>query len=280
MQSALEDETDRRPRKSERREQILLELKLRPHVAIADLAARFHVSPETVRRDFEALSRDGLLNRAHGGATARIGASHPDFDERSRDRLEERERIGRLAATLIGHGDTVMIDSGSTTLQLARFIAFNGTECTVLTNSLPVAMTIGQSDAARVVMCPGDYLASESAVIGPDCIEFLARHRVDRCLIGASGLTETGPSEAVRGFAAIKRAMLTGSDAAHLLIDSDKFGRRGLARVAALQDITSVVVDAPPDPPLNKALQGAGVGILIATRKLSRETTGKRTSGT
>ena len=110
-----------RLRKRDRRSQILLELKLRPHLRISELAERFGVSSETVRRDFEALSADGLLSRAHGGGSAPGRGHYPGLDERSRDRLEERERIGRLAATLVQPGDAVMIDAGSTTLQLARF---------------------------------------------------------------------------------------------------------------------------------------------------------------
>jgi len=253
-----------RIRKKERRRQILLELKLRPHIRIAELADRFGVSSETVRRDFEALSGDGLLDRAHGGAWAPAGGRYPGLDERSRDRLEERERIGRLAATLVRPGETVMVDSGTTTLQMARYLALEGTACLVLTNSLPVAMALGQSDGAEVTLCPGDYVPDEAAVIGPDTIGFLQRHHVDRCLIGASALSEDGPSEAVRGFAAVKRAMLASSADAHLLIDSEKFARRGLAQIGALAALTSIVVDAPPEGALRQSLDRNGVQVMVA----------------
>ena len=132
-----------RLKKSDRRRQILLELKLRPHVRISELARRFNVSTETVRRDFDALSDDGLISRAHGGASAPAQGHYPGLDERTNARIEERERIGLRAAELVQDGETVMIDSGSTTIQLARALAFRGTQCTVITNSIPVAMTIG-----------------------------------------------------------------------------------------------------------------------------------------
>ncbi|MFV0514460.1 MAG: DeoR/GlpR family DNA-binding transcription regulator [Jhaorihella sp.] len=265
MLPVQEAEPDARPRlrKRDRRSQILLELKLRPHLRISELAERFGVSTETVRRDFEALSADGLLNRAHGGGSAPGRGHYPGLDERSRDRLSERERIGRLAATLVEPGDAVMIDAGSTTLQLARFLAFNATSCTVLTNSLPVAMTMGQSDAAGVMLCPGDYLASESAVVGADAVEFIERHSVDRCFIGASGLSGDGASETVRGFAAIKRAMLRRSALVHLLIDSGKIGARGFARVGGLDRLSSVVTDAAPGGALGRALENAGVAVMV-----------------
>lgn len=252
-----------RLKKSDRRRQILLELKLRPHVRISDLAQRFNVSTETVRRDFDALADDGLIARAHGGASAPAQGHYPSLDERANARIEERERIGRRAAELVMDGETVMIDSGSTTIQMARALAWRGTQCTVITNSIPVAMTIGHG-APEVLLCPGEYLAAESAVIGTETLEFLARFNVDRCFIGASGLSVEGPSETVRGFAAVKRMMLNRAARRHLLIDSQKFGRKGLAHVGELGDLDSVVVDSRPKGDLLSALQGVETDILVA----------------
>lgn len=262
--SSRGNEERQRLRKSERREQILLELRLRPHVRINELAERFGVSGETIRRDFEALSNDGLVNRAHGGASAPALGHYPTLDERSNAKVEERERIGQAASELVRPGDTVMIDSGSTTLQFARFLAYKGTACTVITNSLPVAMALG-SGKAEVILCPGDYLASESATVGTEAIEFLERYNVDRCMIGASGLSVDGPSETVRGFAAIKRAMIRQSATSHLLIDCEKFGRRGLASAGTLKDIGSIVADRKPEGELQAALAAAEVEMVIAT---------------
>lgn len=252
-----------RLKKSERRRQILLELKLRPHVRISELSDRFGVSTETVRRDFDALSRDGLVSRAHGGASAPSQGHYPGLDERAGARTEERARIARRAAKLVREGETLMIDSGSTTIELARALAYAGTRCTVLTNSIPVAMTLGQGEA-EVILCPGAYLAPESAVVGTDTVEFLGRFHVDRCLIGASGLTPEGPAETVRGFAAVKREMLRRCTAAHLLIGSEKFGRPGLTRVAELERLASVVVDRAPAGELMNALAAAEVEVLVA----------------
>ncbi|TNF21406.1 MAG: DeoR/GlpR transcriptional regulator [Rhodobacteraceae bacterium] len=252
-----------RLKKSDRRRQILLELKLRPHVRISDLARSFHVSTETVRRDFDALAEDGLIARAHGGASAPAQGHYPSLDERTAARMAERERIGSRAAQLVAEGETVMIDSGATTIQLARALAFRGIRCTVITNSIPVAMTIGHG-APEVVLCPGEYLAAESAVIGTETLEFLSRFNVDRCMIGASGLSPEGPSETVRGFAAVKRMMLSRAAQRHLLIDSEKFGRKGLARVGDIADLDSIVVETPPEGALLAALEDAEVHILVA----------------
>lgn len=250
-----------RLKKSERRKQILLELKLRPHVRISELARRFHVSTETVRRDFDALAHDGLIARAHGGASAPAQGHYPSLDERTNARVDERERIGRSAAHLVGEGETVMIDSGSTTIQMARALAYLGTPCTVITNSIPVAMTLGHG-VAQVLLCPGEYLSAESAVIGTETLEFLARFNVDRCMIGSSGFSTEGPSETVRGFAAVKRVMLQRATHRHLLLDSEKFGRTGLAHVCDLSNLQSIVVDARPTGDLLAALVAAKVEII------------------
>ena len=252
-----------RLKKSDRRSQILLELKLRPHVRISELSRRFSVSTETVRRDLDALADDGLIARAHGGASAPSQGHYPSFDERANARIAERERIGQRAAALIRDGETVMIDSGSTTVQLARALAYRGTQCTVITNSIPVAMTIGHG-APQVLLCPGEYLAAESAVIGTETLEFLARFNVDRCLIGASGLSAEGPSETVRGFAAVKRMMLSRAARGHLLIDSRKFGRKGLAHVAGMAELSSIVVDERPKGDILAAMEGAQVDVIVA----------------
>ncbi|MCB1340415.1 MAG: DeoR/GlpR transcriptional regulator [Pseudooceanicola sp.] len=253
-----------RLRRKERIGQILLELKLRPHVRIAELSERFDVSAETIRRDLESLSEEGLVNRAHGGASQPAHRHYPGIDERNRARVEERERIGRTAAALVQPGETLMIDAGSTTLQFARFLAYRGTPCTVLTNSLSVATALGHSADVSVVLCPGEYLSPENAVIGPDAIEFIARHSVRRCFIGASSVSETGVYETVRGFAAIKRAILAQARESVLLADCSKFRAPDMTRVAALDDLTAVVVDRIPYEPFAGALAQAGVQVLVA----------------
>ncbi|WGW05833.1 DeoR/GlpR family DNA-binding transcription regulator [Tropicibacter oceani] len=250
-------------KKSERRAQILLELKLHPHVRISELAERFGVSTETIRRDFDALSDDGLISRAHGGASAPSHGHYPSLDERANARIEQREGIGRRAAQLVQPGETLMIDSGSTTIQCARALAYLGTPCTVLTNSLPVAMTLGHG-AAQVILCPGEYLPAESAVVGADTLEFLGRFSVDRCMIGASALSAEGPSETVQGFAAVKRQMIRRSAKATLLVDSEKFAKRGLVHVGALSKLDTVVVDRAPTGGLHDALSDAHVTVIVA----------------
>jgi len=250
-------------KKSERRRQILLELKLQPHVRISELARRFNASTETLRRDLDTLAKDGLIDRAHGGATAPSHGHYPSLDERTVARIAEREGIARIAALEVMEGDTVMIDSGSTTIELAKALARRNLACTVITNSLPVAMTLGHG-AADVMLCPGEYNADENAVVGTETLEFLQDFQVDRCMIGAAGFSTDGVSEMVRGFAAVKRQMLRQASLRQLLVGSEKFGQKGLARVAKLAKLHTIFVDARPKDDLLAALEFSGVDIRVA----------------
>ena len=264
QQARAQQVSQPRVTKPVRREQILLELKLRPHVHIGELAERFGVSHETVRRDFEALSRDGLINRAHGGALSATAGHYPGFDERNQTLMLERDRIGRLAAELVRPGQALMIDAGSTTLQAARHLARLGTRCIVITNGLPIAMALGTNPAIEVILAPGDFDPAEAAVTGTETVAFLERHSVEGCLLGAVGVNENGVSETVRGFAAVKQTMLRSSQEANLLICHDKFGKTGLSRVGMLNEFSTLVSDAPPPQPLANSLKRAGVNVMVA----------------
>lgn len=252
----------RRYKKQERHEQILLELKLKPHVRVAELAKQFGVTTETVRRDIEDLGREGLLHRAHGGASARHPGAHRDLDERRNERVAEREHLGRFAASLVAEGSSIMVDAGATTMEFARFLAFAQTHVTVITNSLQVAMILGQSPATDVRLAPGEYLPREAAVVGTETCDYLAGYNVDACFIGAAGLSEVGVTEAVAGFSAVKRAMMRQSRSRHFLIDASKFGQTHMSRVAKLDEIDALISDRPPSAPLSTRLQEERVRIL------------------
>lgn len=248
-------------RKVARHEQILLELKFKPHVRIAELARRFGVSTETVRRDVEDLHRSGLLDRAHGGASATHGSFMPSVDERAKARIEERERIGRYAASQVKPGEVVMIDAGTTTLQLARFLALAETPIKVITNGLQIAMSLGQSRKAEITLCPGTYLPSEAAVAGTETVGFLDRFNADRCFIGASGLSEREITERVTGFAEVKSLMMKRSRKTFLLIDSQKFGEVHMATVAPLSALSDIVIESVPDSLLQRVLERNSVTV-------------------
>lgn len=262
-------------RKDARRDRILAALRISPHVRIADLAETFEVTTETIRRDLDALSALGLVSRAHGGASARPMGVQPSHHERGSEYVEERGMIGAAAAALVAPGEVVMIDAGSTTLQLARHLnngdlSNDSLGLTVVTNCHPVAAALGKRQV-RIVVCPGEFDEREAGVFGTDTVDFLRRFHANKAFIGASGIAADGFCDVNRGAAWVKRTMLERAEETWLLADHSKFGRRLLEIVASLDALTGIVVDRPPSGVLATALERQGVRVVVAGTALSPE---------
>jgi DeoR/GlpR family transcriptional regulator of sugar metabolism len=247
----------------ERQEQILAEMRVGVNVRIADLAARFGTSTETIRRDLDQLSQKGLINRTYGGGAPPLSLE-PGMRERHRLLAEERRRMALAAAEAVGTGDVVMIDAGSSTLHLANVLAGLNRRIVAITNGLPVADALGKGSQIRVVVCPGELNVGQGATVGPETLKFLSRLNADRAYIGASGLTADGPTEAESSMAWVKRAMIERAGEAVLLADHSKFGVRMMEVVCPLGDLGAVVTDRPPDEALAQALRSAGVALTVA----------------
>ena len=249
--------TDGAPAKAQRHRSILAALGTDPTVRISALAAAFGVSGETVRRDIEELSRAGAVRRTYGGASVVQAGLQPELSSRERMAVAERARIGLAAAALVEPGSVVMLDAGSTTTQFARALAARGIAATVLTNSLNAAAELASApvEGLRVVLCPGDVSAAERGVYGSETEAFLRRFNADLAVIGASGLTEEGPCEAISRAAWVKRAMLARAPRRMLLADSGKFGRGLMDCVCPLAELTDLVTDAAPPAGLAAALR-------------------------
>ena len=260
----------RRPRgapdKAERHTSILAALATDPTVRISALAADFGVSAETVRRDIEELSRQGAVRRTYGGASVVQAALQPELSSRERMAVAERARIGAAAAAMVEPGDVIMLDAGSTTAHFARALAARRIDATVLTNSLTAAAELAAAPepGLRVLLCPGEVSAAERGVYGSETEGFLRRFNADVAVIGASGLTEEGPCEALSRAAWVKRAMLSRAPRRMLLADSGKFGRGLMECICPLGELTDLVTEAEPPGGLWAALERAGTAVTMA----------------
>lgn len=250
--------------KQERQRRIVAELQANPAVRISTLAEDFAVSTETVRRDIDALSEQGLVSRTYGGAAPAAMSAEPALDERAAALVEERTRIARRAAGLIAPGEVVMVDSGSTTVHFAKRLAVEGTAATVITNCVGVVMALGVSPAARVLVCPGTFVHREQGIYGAEAIDFLDRYHADRAMISASGLTRQGATDADSEAAWIKRKMMARAERCTLLVDQSKFDLRALAVVCPLEAIDDLVTDVQPPTDLAEALNQAEVTLHVA----------------
>ncbi|MGE0211385.1 MAG: DeoR/GlpR family DNA-binding transcription regulator [Parvibaculaceae bacterium] len=249
--------------KRERHDLILNEIRTAAAIRVSELAGRLGVSGETIRRDLAELGQTGLISRTYGGATIRPLTSEPTVSERGLAFVEERSRIGAAAARRIEDGQIVMIDGGTTTWQVARHLTQAARDLTVITNSAAIASAVGLNPNFRVILCPGTYDAREGSVLGEDAVEYLQRFNAHLAVIGATGLAESGPSDAIAGAAVFKRAMLGRAAESMLVIDRSKFGRTALQTVCPLDALGLIITDAEPPEALADAIRRAGVTLAV-----------------
>ena len=249
----------KRLRKSDRHQRILAELRIYPTARASDLADKFQVTSETIRRDLDELAERGFVHRTYGGVVALSKAYEPGIRERERTMVGERSRIGEKAAGLIQPGEVVMIDSGSTTTHFARRLSERTIPLTILTNRPAIAESLSIEKDVRVILCPGNFSKSELCVHGPETIAFLKRFHATTTVIGIGGLTKNGLTDVDSEAAWIKRTMIDRSDRTIVLVDHRKYHLALLEVVCPLQAIDIVVGDCPPDDELAEALLKAGV---------------------
>jgi DeoR family glycerol-3-phosphate regulon repressor len=253
---------------TDRRERIALILAQSGYAGIADLADHLGVSEMTVRRDLDVLVEKGIIERAYGGAVARpaarmsrIDTIEPGLDERIRLNSDAKAEIGRAAADLITAGQTIALDIGSTALCLAH--AIKGVDVRVFTNSLKIAMFLS-AGTPRVYTVGGEISGSEPSIVGAMARRQIEAFRFDWLFLGASGIAEDGLYDYSIEDTEIKQALIERARRTVALIDSSKFDRLSVARVAPLSAIDILVSDRDPKGELAARLQDAGVDVLAA----------------
>lgn len=228
----------------ERRQLILAALTRNGRVEVAALAASLQVSEDTVRRDLKTLTEQGIVQKTHGGAVL-LATAHIPFPARNTIRPMVKAGIGARAARLIEARQTVFIDAGSTTLQLARTL--DVAELTVITNSLDVATALAERPGITLVMSGGLWCAPERYFSGEGALATVEAHRADLAFIGACavhprlGVTANGAHDAQ-----VKAAMIRNAASAVLLADESKFGQIAAHAVAGVRDFARVITDRSP----------------------------------
>jgi DeoR family glycerol-3-phosphate regulon repressor/DeoR family fructose operon transcriptional repressor len=233
---------------------------------VQHLAQEFGVSPDTIRRDLDYLDKKGLIRRAHGGAvsTESLGGLTEPFDRRSRQKPSAKQKIGRLAASLIQDGETVLFGGGTTTLAAAT--ALEGKrELTIITNHLLLPSKVSVECYQAIYIIGGRYRAESISTFGGLQLPGILGITADRAILGVSGIDASGLSVAALEDASIISEMTRAARRRVIVADSSKFDRPAFARAAALQHIHILVTDAMPTGSLREALDAAGVEILVAS---------------
>jgi DeoR/GlpR family transcriptional regulator of sugar metabolism len=228
---------------------------------VSALADEFGVSEMTVRRDLEALARDGKLERVHGGAV-NVESERP-FSEIAVERLEAKDRIGRAAAALVEDGETVMLDIGTTTLQVARHL--RGRSLTVITTNLAAYEELLPEPKIELVLPGGVVRRNYRSLVGMFAEDTLRRLRADVAFLGTSAIdADLGVWDTTMVEVPIKRAMIAASQRTVLLADAAKFDMDAMVRVCEASELDAIVTDERVPAKRRKALDRAGVEVIVA----------------
>lgn len=235
-------------------------------VSVEDLAERFGVTPQTIRRDLGLLSDRGLLQRFHGGAVATSGVANFAYEARRRLATEEKRRIGLKAASLIPDDSSLVINIGTTTEQVAT--ALRGKRgLMVITNNVNVVNILQGFEGIEVIIAGGVVRHADGGVVGEAAVDFIRQFRVDHAVIGASAIDEDGTLlDYDYREVKVARAIIEGARRTILVADSMKYERTAPVRIGHLSELAYFVTDKAPPARLRDVCRDHDVRIELAER--------------
>jgi DeoR family fructose operon transcriptional repressor len=250
-----------------RHQEILRRLREDQQVRVTELARRFGVSSVTIRADLEYLERQGLLQRTRGGAIPVLEKRFELPLEASRQvRAREKERIGRYAARLVRDGETILLDVGSTTTELARALSRELKNVVVITSALNIALLLETHPGITVIVTGGTLRPLQHSLVNPYGTLLLAEINADRAFLGCNGVhPEKGYTNTNLQEAEIKRAMIASAREVYVLADHSKLMRVAAARIAPLSASKALITDDRADPQDLEALRSAGLEVQVAS---------------
>lgn len=249
-----------------RHEQILTLVRDRGTQSVAEIAGHCLVSEETIRRDAAALALRGLVTKMHGFVGLVQELPEAPFDRRMRANREAKLAVCKQAASLVADGDSVMLDTGTTTFYLAEALR-DKRDLTVVTNSPDIARLLSGISGNRVHLAGGEISLGNVTCFGPATVEFVTRFKVKHGFISAAavsardGIMDTNLLEA--DFA---RAVLRCSEQGNVLVDASKFGKTAFARVCGFDAVTRLISDERPPDALLQALLASGSAVEVVGR--------------
>lgn len=249
----------------DRRFIIVQELDQKGKVDISELSERFGVSEVTIRNDLAQLESKNILVRARGGAL-KIDPVGVDYTigEKDKINIKEKQLIGLKAADYVKEGDTIMIDSGTTVMQLVRNLN-NKQDLTVITNALNVVNHIYNNSNIQIII-PGGFLRKKSfSLIGTPAERNIRNYFCDKLFLGIDGLdVDYGLSTPNVEEAHLNGTMIEMSKQVIVLADSSKIGKRSLAFICPISTIDVLITDSGITPEQKTALESTGIQVVIA----------------
>ena len=249
-----------------RRQQIVAFVEENGGATVTELAEAFGVSSATVRRDLTQLGQQGLIERAHGGASPRPsgrarGMPEPPVLRRSPMQVEEKRAIGRLAAGYVSNGDVIVVSGGSTTAEMIPHIA-DRRDLTVITNALNIASLLAAHPELKAVVVGGTLRHSEMSMLGALTEDALRSLRADKLFMGSPAIhPEYGLSADDMTEVQSDRAIMAIAREVTVLADHTKFGRIATMRQAPISGVRRLVTGAATPAEIVQAIREQGVGV-------------------
>lgn len=247
----------------ERRQRVLDLVRHQGVMSLADLAGAVSASESTVRRDLDHWQQAGLIRRVHGGATfIGDGVPLPSLEERSGRQMDEKRQIARAAAARIHDGEAILLDGGTTTLEVARLLV--GRPLQIVTNSLPIAQLFSSNRETDLVMLGGYVYSRTGVALGPLTVRMMDDVHVHQTIMSCSGLTRRGLYNSNLLLVETQRAMMRCADEVVVVADHTKIGRQALASLCEFADVDTVIVDRGASAEQRDMLEQAGVRLIVA----------------
>ena len=248
---------------SKRQREIMRVLEHEGSVALSVLARKLDVSLETIRRDIKPLADSGSLIKMHGAVGLASTIGEAPFERRMRENSEAKRVIAAAVAATIRDGDSIMLDTGTTTSFLAREL-IGHRRLTIVTNSSDIARTLATLNDNRVYMAGGELRSDNGAAFGSTAIDFISRFSVTHAIISTGAVNMHGMMDYDLEEAEFARTVLMRGQRTLVVTDHSKFGRDGLVRVCGFEAITELATDKRPPAEIAQAIDAAGVRLLIA----------------
>lgn len=251
-----------------RKTEIVDQIENKGSVSISELAKNFNVSEMTIRRDLVALEKLSVVRRVHGGAIAFYGRSfEPPLISRSNKNILIKQLLGRYAASMVAEGDSIAMDVGSTTMEMAMNL-IGRKNLTIVTPSLHIANLLGDESQIRVIVSGGIVRKGEKSLIGDLAYYTFRELNVDKLFLGTGGIdAEAGLTEHDMQDAQVKREMIRCAKEIILITDATKFNQVAFSNFAEISQIDHIVCDKEPTEKLLKAVRAANIAVHIVCQE-------------
>lgn len=236
-------------------------IKTNKSVSVKELTDYFGVSDMTIRRDLNKLEGNGIFSRFHGGVKY---VGEDPLEDRESYKIDEKKKLAKYCVSTIEPNDTIILDAGSTTHQIALSIVGSSlSNITVITNSLKIASTLQKKSGVSLILCGGELRTESGALIGGVARRFFKQIFTNKAFVSAGGITEAGFSTLSFSEGDIKRTIIQGSESSYIVADSSKLGHQSLNTFASINAVTGIITSEDMSSELKNFFKGENVDLKI-----------------